>query len=411
VNKPKLNIKKLLATLLWCSIAVCGVVLLVAAVRSKNVQTCKGVEIEISGVNNNFFIDKSDVLSIIKDNVGGKPQGKMISAFNLREIEQSLEQDVWIRNAELFFDNNEILRVDVDEREPVARIFSTDGKSFYIDSSLKILPLSEKFSARLPVFTGFSHGSARLTKADSNLLREIMDISMVMQADSFLMAMVEQVDITSQSSFEMVPKIGNQLIVFGDAMDAEEKFNKLKLFYKEVISKSGWSKYSIINLQYKNQVVAKIKDAVDKSSDSLRTLQIMQLIAERAASQASDSVQTFMQDTERNSADSSLIQQSMQRDEPQQSSGLMENSSAPGSTAVVAPMAPVITTEPPKPAPVKSAAVKISKSTVAKKAVIPAKPITKKPVAKPAIKPVIKPVPKPTTTTTTQPKAVMQKKQ
>jgi cell division protein FtsQ len=407
VNKPKLNIKKLLSTLLWCSIAVCGIVLLVAAVRSKNVQTCKGVEIEISGVNNNFFIDKSDVLSIIKDNVGGKPQGKMISAFNLREIEQSLEQDVWIRNAELFFDNNEILRVDVDEREPVARIFSTDGKSFYIDSSLKILPLSEKFSARLPVFTGFSHRSARLNKADSNLLRQIMDISMVMQADSFLMAMVEQVDITPQSGFEMVPKIGNQLIVFGDAMDVEEKFNKLKLFYKEVISKTGWSKYSIINLQYKNQVVAKIKDAVDKSSDSLRTLQIMQLIAERAASEAADSVQTFMQDTERNSADSSLIQQSMQRDEPQQSSGLTENLNAPASPAVLAPMAPVRITEPPKPAPVKPAAVKISKTTVAKKAVVPAKPVIKKPVTKP----VIKPVTKPTTTTTTQPKAVMQKKQ
>jgi hypothetical protein len=318
---------------------------------------------------------------------------------------------VWIRNAELFFDNNEILRVDLYEREPLSRIYSTDGKSFYIDSSLKILTISEKFSARLPVFTGFYNRSVRLTKADSSMLRAIINISTLMQADSFLMAMVEQVDITPAGSFEMVPKIGNQLIVFGDAMDAEEKFSKLKLFYKEVITKAGWSKYSIINLQYKNQVVAKIKDAVDKSSDSLRTLQIMQLIAERAASQASDSVQTFMQDTERNSADSSLIQQSMQRDEPQQSSGLMENSSAPGSTAVVAPMAPVITTEPPKPAPVKSAAVKISKSTVAKKAVIPAKPITKKPVAKPAIKPVIKPVPKPTTTTTTQPKAVMQKKQ
>jgi cell division protein FtsQ len=408
VNTPKLNIKKLLFALLWCSVAVCGIVLLVAAVRSKNVQVCKGVAIDISGVNNNFFIDKSDVLSIVKDYVGGKPEGKKLSAFNLRDIEQKLEEDVWIRNAELFFDNNEILRVEVDEREPVARIFSTYGKSFYIDSSLKILPLSEKFSARLPVFTGFYNRSVRLTKADSSMLRAIINISTLMQADSFLMAMVEQVDITPAGSFEMVPKIGNQLIVFGDAMDAEEKFSKLKLFYKEVITKAGWSKYSIINLQYKNQVVAKIKDAVDKSSDSLRTLQIMQLVAERAATQAADSVQTFIQDSKSNSADSSLIQQSMQRDEPEQLTNTPENFVNPETRAPATAPVPVIKPAAVRSSPVKSSSVKppvVVKSTkplTPKKVITTAKVTAKKPVAKPALKPAMKP---------TQPKAVMERKQ
>ena len=46
------------------------------------------------------------------------------------------------------------------------------------------------------------------------------------------MAMVEQVDITPERIFEMVPKIGNQLIIFGDATDTEIKLDKLKLFYK-----------------------------------------------------------------------------------------------------------------------------------------------------------------------------------
>lgn len=399
MNKPKLNIKKLLFAILWCSIAICGIVLLVAAVRSKNLQTCKGVDIDISGVSNNFFIDKSDVLAIIKDYVGGKPTGMGINSFNLRDIEQDLEQDMWIRNAELFFDNNEVLRVIVDEREPVARVFSTDGKSFYIDSSLKVLPLSEKFSARLPVFTGFAHRYQRLSKADSSMLKDIMDISMLMQEDSFLMAMVEQVDITPQRSFEMIPKIGNQLIVFGDAVDAAEKFNKLKLFYKEVITKAGWSKYSIINLQYKNQVVAKIKDAVDKSSDSLRALQIMQIIAERAARQAADSVQTFVQDSDRNTADSSLIQHSMQRDEQEQSTNYSSNATTIEPVKVT-PTAPVVKTEPIKPSPVKPAIV--AKPPATKKVTAPAKITVKKPIVKPITKPATKP---------TKPKAVMEKKQ
>ena len=67
MNGRKINTRKILLNIMWCAIAVCGVVLLVAAVKSKNEKKCKGVDVEISGVSNNFFIDESDVLSIIKN--------------------------------------------------------------------------------------------------------------------------------------------------------------------------------------------------------------------------------------------------------------------------------------------------------------------------------------------------------
>ncbi|MBK7308030.1 MAG: hypothetical protein IPI88_14010 [Chitinophagaceae bacterium] len=121
-----------------------------------------------------------------------------------------------------------------------------------------------------------------MAKADSNLLGNIKMISLAIQKDSFSMAMIDQVDITAQRLFEMIPKIGNQLIVFGDATEVNTKLQKLKIFYKEVMVKAGWNSYSVINLQYKNQVVAKRKGAEDVAADSLRTLQIMKMIAERA---------------------------------------------------------------------------------------------------------------------------------
>ncbi|HSN59386.1 MAG TPA: hypothetical protein VLR49_00515 [Ferruginibacter sp.] len=378
MSTTKLNIRKILFTILWFAIGVSGIVLLVAAVRIKNVRTCKGIEIEISGVSNNFFIDKTDVLNIIKNYAGANPQGRGINEFNLAAIENNLEKDVWIKNAELFFDNNDILRVSIDEREPVARVFSLTGKSFYIDSSITVLPLSDKFSARLPVFTGFAHNPDFLSKADSNLLKDIKLLSHALQTDSFLMAMIEQVDITQQRNFEMIPKIGNQLIVFGTAEDVAEKFNKLRLFYKAVITKTGWSKYSVINLQYKNQVVAKIKDAADKTSDSLRALQIMQLIAERSARQAEDSVRLFTPERDRSSADSSMIQQSVQRDDEGQQPSvevITPVEKIPASVTIPLPVAPVIKpTIKKKPVTtIKKAPVKV-KAVVTPKKTVPAKP-------------------------------------
>ena len=200
-------------------------------------------------------------------------------------------------------------------RSPIARIFTTTAATFYIDNDLTILPLSDKFSARLPVFTNFPSDKKILSKADSSLLGDVKTISLALQKDSFSMAMVEQVDITAQRMFEMIPKIGNQLIVFGDATDVDAKLQKLKLFYKEIMVKAGWNNYSVINVQYKNQVVAKRKGAEDIAADSLRTLQIMQMLAAKAQQQANDSLQMIQPDNNRNTVDSTMIQQSIQRDD------------------------------------------------------------------------------------------------
>lgn len=398
MSTQKLNTRKVLTTLLWVFVAAAGMFLLVAAVRSNDAKKCNGIDIEILGVSNNFFIDKEDVLAIVNNFSGGQVEGKAISSFNLGAMENNLEKDVWVKNAELFFDNNQVLRISIDEREPVARVFSLSGKSFYIDSSVRVLPLSDKFSARLPVFTGFAHNPDFISKADSNLLVNIRQLSMLLQADSFLMAMIEQVDITSQRKFEMLPKIGSQVIMFGDGEDAEEKFEKLRRFYRSVMTKSGWYKYSVINLQYKNQVVAKIRDAADKTSDSLRALQMMQVIAERAARQASDSLQFFARATERVSADTSMIQQSFQREDEGD-----ELNAAPNPTPrpVVEKAAPIAAKAPVKVAPVAKKPVVVKKPVAKPAAVVKKKPVVKAvPTTKPAAKTAKPPPPKP--------KAVMQ---
>lgn len=309
------NIKNILLATFWIALGGATVFLLGASIKSKPAKHCKNIEITIHGVSNNFFVDKKDILEAIANAEGAVVIGKSVGSFNLQKLEATLKKNVWIKSAELFFDNNEVLQVTVEEREPIARVFTTTGATFYIDDELEILPLSEKFSARLPVFTNFPSDKKVLSKADSVLLNDVKTISEALQKDTFSMAMIEQVDITNQRGFEMIPKLGNQLIVFGDASDVDVKLEKLKLFYKEIMVKSSWNKYSVINVQYKNQVVAKRKGAEDIAADSMRTLQIMKFIADRAQQQANDSLQVIQQDNTRNTADSTMIQQSIQRDE------------------------------------------------------------------------------------------------
>lgn len=315
MSTNKLNIKRIVSNIVWCCLAIAAIILTVAAIQRQDAMVCKGIDIEITGVSNNFFIDQNDVLKIIEDFTGNKSTGVAISKFNLQQIEAAIEKDVWVDNAELYFDKNGLLKVFVEEREPIARIFTNSGNTFYIDSAIMMLPLSEKFSARLPVFTGFTTDAKVLAKEDSTLLFDIKKISIAIQTDSFLMAMIDQVDITNSRVFEIVPKIGNQQIIFGDASDINEKFAKLKLFYKKVMVNAGWNKYSVIDLQYKEQVVAKIAGKADIAKDSVRTLQLMENMAKYAAMAASDSVRIAAPGNDNLGVDNSLIDQSVEREE------------------------------------------------------------------------------------------------
>ena len=89
-----------------------------------------------------------------------------------------------------------------------------------------------------------------------SVLDDIYNISTYIAKDSVLASLIHQINVTPDKELELYPSIGNHKIVFGDAKDFEEKFEKLKTFYTEGLNKTdGWNKYSTINIKYKNQVV------------------------------------------------------------------------------------------------------------------------------------------------------------
>ena len=69
------------------------------------------------------------------------------------------------------------------------------------------------------------------------------------------MAQVAQIDITPERNFEMIPVVGNHTVILGDGENMEQKFHRLFVFYKNVLSQTGFDKYKAINVQYAGQVV------------------------------------------------------------------------------------------------------------------------------------------------------------
>jgi cell division protein FtsQ len=250
----KATIRKVLFAILWISIGGGMLTLLIAAIGKKNKELCSNYTIAIKSNQDNFFIDEKDITKLLSVAVGGDIKGKKISEINLRQLEQLLEDNVWISNAELWFDNRDVLHVLVLEREPVARIFTNTGTTFYIDSNEVRMPLSDKMSARVPVFTNFPD-KQMLSAKDSLLMHDIKSTALLIKHDPFWMSQVAQIDITDQQNFEMIPVVGNHIVRLGNGENMDKKFNRLMIFYKQVLNKRGFDVYSTVDVQYAGQVV------------------------------------------------------------------------------------------------------------------------------------------------------------
>ncbi|MEJ7827686.1 MAG: hypothetical protein WKF91_05810 [Segetibacter sp.] len=264
--------RKRYTTIVWITLSAVSLVLLIASVRYKNNKVCKGVNVEIVGTENNFFVDKKEVTDALT--ASGTIKGEPLANINLRMLENRLKKNKWIAKAELFFDNNEVLQVVVKEKIPVARIFTAEGSSFYIDSSCRHLPLSNKLSARVPMFTNFPTDRVKLSKPDSALMASVKELAMFIQADDFWKAQAAQIDITPDG-FEMVPTVGNHIVQLGNGEDYKEKFDRLFSFYKQVWTKVGFEKYEKIAVQFKDQVVATKRGSFATRVDSAKAMEAL----------------------------------------------------------------------------------------------------------------------------------------
>lgn len=237
--------------------------LLLAGISKKNKGECRGYSIRFKeGVRQNFT-DKQDVERLLMRATGGHIQGQPLSSFNLHALEQLLENDTWIDEADLYFDNKDILHVSVTEREPAARIFTTTGRSFYIDSIGRAMPLSDKMTAIVPVFTGFPE-TKKMSAADSVLLNTVKETANYIRKEPFWQAQVAQVDLQPDGNMEMIPVVGNHIVRLGDGENIAAKFRRLLVFYQQVLSKTGFDRYKIIDVQYAGQVVVSRTDGNQK---------------------------------------------------------------------------------------------------------------------------------------------------
>ncbi len=251
--KTKFSIRKEIKV----AVAILGLSFLIAfSERKQGGAVCKDIVVELDNLSENHFLDEADVLHLVEGS--GEPvKGVGINRIKLKEIEKKLKYDKHILDAELFGDLKGNLIVNVELRRPIARIVQNDAPDAYIAEDGVIMPVSEKYTARVVLISGAV--KQLLESEDLNRTEEgkqLMAMIEFINDDPFWKAQVAQLDIQKNGKVIIYPQVTGQLVEFGKPENLEVKFKKLMVFYKEILPTRGWTRYERVNLEYEGQVVA-----------------------------------------------------------------------------------------------------------------------------------------------------------
>ena len=218
--------------------------------------------IDIDMKHGHSFIKEDEVLRRLND-IGVKININNNESIDIYRIEQMLKELSETKNVEVYCYNNGELHIEIEQRNPIARIISNqDRSSYYLDDDGKKMSLSNSYVARVPVFNGFiiensySRNKKLAIKTDKvTQVDDIYQIASVISNDEFFKSQIVQIYVNEKGKYELIPRIGNQRILFGYAENIELKFKKIKKFYTHSLSSKELNLYDTLNVMYSNQII------------------------------------------------------------------------------------------------------------------------------------------------------------
>lgn len=238
--------KKILTAL--CTVVAAAYLLLAITAFNRRPagQACPGLELAIRDSLHAGFVTGQDITSLLRSQ-GLDPAGKSPDDIDTRRMEQAVARHPLVDRVECYKTPGGKICVEVSQRQPILRVMADGGDSYYVDDQGRVMPLSAKCVARLPVATG--HVSRDF--ATGPLYR----FACQLQSDPFWLAQTEQIHVLPDHTVELVPRVGDHLVYLGKLDDCTRKLRRVRLFYEKALNRVGWNKYSRINVEFDNQII------------------------------------------------------------------------------------------------------------------------------------------------------------
>lgn len=221
-----------------------GLVVFLFAFASKRngAREISSPNVHFMGENNLFITNEAVSKLLIQNSEGIKNLAKETLVLN--ELENALKSNPMIKTAEVYVAVNGTLNADIEQKTPIARV-STNA-SYYIDDEGSFMPLSNNYSARVPLVTGY---------VEKNNLKNVYKIARKVKLDGFLKKHVIEIHQDQNKQIYLNLRQCPFTVMLGNADFLDKKINNLKAFYNKNLKDKTLNGYSKVNLQFENQVI------------------------------------------------------------------------------------------------------------------------------------------------------------
>lgn len=237
------------------------------AESSRRIVKFSDLKVNIDISEGNFFVDDLDIESRVFSH-GYQTGIEPVINIDVRMLESQFDSMPSVKKSEVYTSINGRLFVDIKQRTPIMRVFTNYG-SFYLDREGYVMPLSDKYTAQVIVVNGempvryLNVKGQQFGSWDESMSKELPEYKMYeayklakkFSEVPFWDAQFKQIYFREDGDIELVPAVGNHVILIGGVDDIDQSLTKLMILYKEGLSKTGWNNYSLINLKYKDQIV------------------------------------------------------------------------------------------------------------------------------------------------------------
>ena len=231
----------------WNSIKLIALIISISALYAfsdhrNQARRINGISVQFEG-EDNLYITNSMVNKLLIQNYGvlkNLPKEKLV----LNTIEKVIEANDMVKSAQVYLTVDGELISKISQRQPIGRI--EGDQKFYLDEQGKKMPLSNNYSARVPIITG---------KITGKSLEDAYVILDYINEDEFLRKNVIGIHIEEEGSYQLKFRMENFVVNLGNISDLKQKFNNFKAFYTKAAKDKTLENYDIVSLEFNNQVV------------------------------------------------------------------------------------------------------------------------------------------------------------
>lgn len=258
-------------TLRYILLAVCGVALascivvaVIAGSRSRKAVTCTGLKVAVLDSMQNSFVSGADIRSYL-DKEYGQYVGMAADSIDLTRIEDIIDGRSAVLKSQAYVTRDGVLHVDVTQRKPVVRFQKSDG-GFYADADGYIFPLQRTYASHVQIIDGHiplaansGYKGAIEDPKEKEWFRNMMNVVNYIEKSRTWRDKIVQISVDAKKDLILIPREGNEMFLFGQPTDIEDKFRKMEKYYTHIIPAKGEGHYRTVDLKYKGQIVCKVK--------------------------------------------------------------------------------------------------------------------------------------------------------